>query len=968
MNFFIRRFKQIVTKYPDNVAILIDGKQEITYSSLYQKAHNLAQIIRKKTSQQRGLVAISIEKSLEYIVSLLGAWIAEMAFIPIDPKLPQEHQKYIIEETKPLLIIKQNYQIEKQEVNSYFGDDVAYVIFTSGSTGNPKGVIITHKGITNFLDTQITTFQLNSKSRFLFYLSTNFDASISDIGVTLLSGATLCMEMKNNLVTAANLLRIIETRKITHIDLPPSLLSLLDINKTPDTLKTIIIGGEICPVEVVQNWAKKVRLINVYGPTEATVCTSMQQCTSDWQEPSIGKPISNINYQIFDDDYQPVIKGESGELFISGIGLAKGYLNNDILNQEKFIIIKGIRYYRTGDLVKQSKEGNYIYLGRIDRQLKINGQLVAPEEIELKLLKHPLINRVAVIYKQLDNGRKQLIAFVESKKINALSPNLLKYFLKSQLPSWMIPHQIIIIQDLPKNFNGKIDYNVLTSFKKISSTKLPTNFSNDSLVQKLQKIWQQVLELDEIPSTNQHFFDDLGGDSLAALSMIIYAESVGLYLSPEILNNLPTIEDLTRWLKFKNRQQSCDVLSVEVLKEDTKITQEWENIFQQAKNLSIANTNHILLTGATGFLGIHVLRELLVQTNNHIICLIRGKNKQQALLRIENIAQKYNFSLANYGQRIIPIIGDLSLPQLGLQEEQWQHLALTVNTIYHCGAVVNMINSYEQLKPTNFQATQEIIKLACTTTRKKINFASTLSVFVATDLNFGVCYENDCLEDTKFVYGGYTQTKWGAEYFLHQLPSNLVSINIFRLGLITGDSKTGLYSSQDYLALFVKGLLEIGSLPIGKWPTIKLDVTPVDYAAKALVYLSLLPQSKCYHLANNDGFSLQMILNCLKEQRNDLKLDSNDKWLKKMQQKSWHNPHITATYLALCRIISEGEEFVRYRTMDLFQATNIVFNRQNTEQALKESNIVCPQANKQLLEKYLNRILNDEKNDGIGFR
>jgi len=960
MNQFIERFNNIVKQYPENIAILVDGKQKITYDQLHQKAQQLALNFKEKSIKKGSLIALSIEKSPEYMIAILATWINHCAFLPLNPQLPISRKEYIIKEAKPTIIINQDFKIETQSFVSNFNPNVAYLIFTSGSTGKPKGVIINHDGITNFLDAQIKTFEINSQSRFLFYLSPNFDASISDIGVTLLTGATLCLETNNNLITTINLLNILKERRITHVDLPPSLLTVLNINQVSNCLETIIIGGEICQPQIVEKWANKFRLINVYGPTETTVCSSMKLLKSKEDHQNIGLPINNINYHIFNQNYQEVKQGETGELFISGIGLAQGYVNNPTLTKAKFITINNKRYYRTGDLVKQNIKEEYLFLGRIDRQFKINGQLVAPEEIEATLLQYSSIKRVAVILKQWEN-RKQIIAFVETENINNITPNILKYYLKSYLPSWMIPHHIFIQKKLPINLNGKIDYPALHLLEYKTNFLEKIEFNQEPLIKTIQEIWQKVLNLNEIPAINQDFFDDLGGDSIAVLKMIVMAESKGLYFPISILNDLPTIQDLAIWLKMKDLKLilSSDARSVEILKEEAKFNHNFKQLLKQAEIIPKAKTNNLFLTGVTGFLGIHILQELLTETNDNIICLIRAENQNQALTRIKNIANQYNIKLDEYEKRIFPLIGDLNLFQFGLEEKQWQNLTQKINSIYHCGGIVNMVKSYEELKLTNFKSTQEIIKLACTNTRKKVNFASSLSVFVATDQNQGICDENDCLENTKLVYGGYAQSKWTAEYFIHQLPKNMIDINIFRLGLLTGNSNTGKCSNHDYLMMFIRGLLEIASIPKVNYDNLTLDVTPVDYAAKTMVYLSLLPQSKCYHIANDQGFSLSMILDILAKKGYNIREISLNNWLKEVYNKGRENSSILNTYLALCRLIPEFQNFLRFRTMDLFQSTNIVFDQTNLKAGIKETKIICPCANQQLLEKYLKAIYND---------
>ena len=322
MNSFTLAFNRIASKFPENIAVLEDGKSKLTYNQISQSSAKLAEEIKALKLPPGSLIGLKINKSINYIIALLACWKTGMAFIPLGPEVAKQRLEYILKEAAPNAIINNKLKITKIHNTKNYAQDTAYVIYTSGSTGKPKGVIISHQGITNLLVQQIKMFKLNDKSRMLFYLSINFDASLSDIGVTLLSGACLVIETKSNITTAANIFKIMSARKITHIDIPPSLLNLLDINKAPQTLQTIIIGGERCSLETIKKWSAKYRLVNVYGPTEATICTSMKLCSSDYIDASIGSPISNIEYTILTK------VGSTGELCISGLGLAKGYVKN----------------------------------------------------------------------------------------------------------------------------------------------------------------------------------------------------------------------------------------------------------------------------------------------------------------------------------------------------------------------------------------------------------------------------------------------------------------------------------------------------------------------------------------------------------------------------------------------------------------------------------------------------------------
>lgn len=930
MNDFIKRFQKIVKKFPNNIAIHVNNYASYTYMDLEQKSNALASFLLEKNITHKCLIVLMIEKSAEYIIALLAVWKLECAFIPLDPELPIERKNFILKETNPAGILYKNnnghYYYDVIHNNAYILN-LAYIIFTSGSSGFPKGAMISHAGIMPFIDAQIKAFNLNSNSKVLFYISTQFDASISDIGTTLLSGATLFIA--DEFITIA-----LNKYQITHIDLPPSLLGILKIDQMPKSLQTIIIGGEICASHIIQEWSKHFNIINVYGPTEATVCTSLIQCTSYWSEANIGLPIKGIRYKIVNQNLKVA---KEGELLIAGKALAIGYINNPQLTAEKFIILNKKRYYKTGDLVKKINN-SFIFLGRIDRQIKLHGKLIALEEIERVINTHPKITNAAVIYDDTD-GIKRLIAFVESEHITI---KVLKTFLGNNLHAWMLPNNFIFIKELPKTINGKIDYIELQKLSHNKKLSLKTNKTNKN-AKILQKICKLILKLNNEPSIYDDLIDDLGCNSIDLLNIIVNAEEYKIYLSPHLIQELRTIYALSTSI------DPDDLMFVDELKKQCVYTPNTKPLLQ-------AQTEHILLTGATGFLGIHILYELCLQINKPIVCLVRAKNQVDGFNKLIFCAQKYDINLQPWIHQIKIIIGDISLPNLGLTTLEWNNLCESISTIYHCAAEVNMFKCYQELKTINLVGTQEIIHFASTAIQKKIHYVSTLSVFVSTNQNKDVCYESDALLNTQYVYGGYAQTKWTAEYYLRQTKLNYT---IYRLGLITGHSANGKTSPHDFLAKFITETQQLGISLKGQWEHIKFDAIPVDYAAKALVYISNKSLASCYHIVNTNAMSYAMILTEMEKLNCKLRSVNLNTWLRKI----YNNTQYATLHMALCRILNAETKshfmnyFERYKTMDLFQATGVVFDQTNTLNALKNSNIHLPTDNNLLLSFYIKNIL-----------
>lgn len=999
---FIERFTAIAAQWPDNIAILTDGAQAVTYGELSAKAAAIATALRRQNVKPGELVALHIEKSSDYIAAQLGCWMAGAAFMPLDPALPEERRNFILKDsgvTNVFSRARYNAQLDSSAVKITNIEDIpdagladfnlaarqkndpeqlAYVIYTSGSTGKPKGVMVPHRGLCNFLDEQIEAFMLDEKSRSLFYLSTSFDASISDIWTALLSGSSLCIESLSAVETASQLNRIVRDRGITYMDIPPSLLRLLTPQDAPPCLKTIAIGGEPCPPDIVRDWAQSLRVVNVYGPTEATVCTSYVVCDPQtWEKPHIGKPMANVEYRVVDKDMQAVAPGEEGELLIGGIQLALGYLNRPDLTEKKFIELDGRKFYRTGDLVRSDVSGSPVFLGRLDRQIKLRGQLIELEEVEAAILKNPAVAQVAVVKRPLNlsdagKGCDTLVAFVTYKDDSDPAERDLKKTLQSALPQWMIPRHFIALDKMPLTATGKIDQQALAQSAITAQT--PEKHSAADLSQEeqlLTEIWQRVLKIQGI-GPKEDFFD-LGGDSLGVLQVSLEAELHGIPLSPSKLIELRTISQLADWIREQKNNNSYvqDVAGgrpVETLRQDVALDAEWQALIAQARQLprpAGGRPGKVLFTGATGFLGPRLMHDMMQKSPDTVFyAVVRAADTKTALDRLTAAFQRQGIRMTPEIRRhIVPVCGDFSQPRFGLSEKQWNDYALKIDSIVHCGATVNMVLPYESLRDANVGGTQEVTKFALTARRKPLHYASTLSVFVSTDQNTGQALESDRLENTTTVFGGYGQTKWAAEHFLHQIPPDVLEASIYRLGLITGDTRTGEGSAKDFINMFMHGVVALGCVPQGDAGKMEVDVTPIDYCSAAMAHIVLLPHARkgheVYHIANTKGFSLEMILETLRERGHAIPVVSVEEWQRRMEARKHDGFTVeeSAAYLGLSRLLPDALAFERNRAFDLFQATGIRFDQKNTHKALAGTGLSCPVADKKLLHIYLNNVM-----------
>ncbi|MDZ8186464.1 MAG: amino acid adenylation domain-containing protein [Nostoc sp. ChiSLP02] len=563
-------FEAVVEQYPDAVAVVFAEKQ-LTYRELNAWANQLAHYLQTLGVKPEVMVGICLERSLEMIVGLLGILKAGGAYVPLDPEYPQDRLSFMLEDANLSFLVTQQSLLErlpKHQAQVVCLDEVceqiernnqdkltsevrpfhlANVIYTSGSTGKPKGVMVEHKGLCNLAQAQIETFGLDCNSQVLQFASVSFDASISEILMAFGSGATLVLGTKDSLMPGMPLIERLRDDCITHITLPPSALAVMPTEELP-SLQTIIVAGEACSIELIKKWSAGRNFFNAYGPTEASVCTTIVKCTSKDEKVTIGCPIANTQVYILDSHLQPVPIGVPGELHIGGVGLARGYLNQRELTNEKFIPNPFSdepysRLYKTGDLVRYLDNGNIEYLGRIDNQIKIRGFRIELGEIEAALSQHPAVRETVVVVREDVPAHKYLVAYIVANQDLATTSSELRSFLKEKLPNYMIPGAFAILDALPLTPNGKVDRRSLPTPQTAHQQLTTSRVAPRTVVEKtLAQIWCDVLHLEQV-SIDDNFFE-LGGDSIVSIQIISKANQAGLQLNPKQIFEHQTIAEL----------------------------------------------------------------------------------------------------------------------------------------------------------------------------------------------------------------------------------------------------------------------------------------------------------------------------------------------------------------------------------------------------------------------------------------
>ncbi|MBC7912715.1 MAG: phenylalanine 4-monooxygenase, partial [Pyrinomonadaceae bacterium] len=555
---------------PDAIAVMF-GEKYLTYKELNDRSNQLAHYLKCKGVKEETLVPISIERSIEMIIGILGIMKAGGAYVPIDPALPIDRMEYMIENTEANIIVSNSLCKSKlpagaQDIIELDGDweiiekeskkipensvrpgQLAYVIYTSGTTGKPKGVLIEHSGLVNVCMDHIKEFSMTGADRYLQFMSPSFDGSILDIFSTLLSGASLILPAKEVLSNSENFIQFITKHKITIFTITPSFLSILHKHELPG-VRTIISAGEAAILEDAMYYGSFKNFYNGYGPSEVTVNATLFKITNskEYTTIPIGKPRSNKSIYILNNEMDLCPIGVEGEMYIAGIGLARGYLKQPELTGEKFIADPfskepSSRMYKTGDIGRWLSDGNIEFLGRQDDQVKINGYRIELGEIEAVIQRSDLVRQAVVLAIEDNNNNKRLVAYIVTDGL--FDRDAILCYLKGWLPEYMIPGFWVELENFPLTPNGKIDKRALPEF--IIKDQLSNQYiaPRNETERELVRIWQQILEVERVGIYDDFF--ELGGHSLLAIKLIMAIRNeLAVELSIGDLFEHTTIESL----------------------------------------------------------------------------------------------------------------------------------------------------------------------------------------------------------------------------------------------------------------------------------------------------------------------------------------------------------------------------------------------------------------------------------------
>ncbi|KAE8758419.1 amino acid adenylation domain-containing protein [Paraburkholderia madseniana] len=544
--FVFELFEQQARQAPAHPAIIC-GDQHVSYGDAVATVNRIANYLVQTGVTPGARVGLHLDKSAAAVLCLFAIWKAGAIYVPVDPALPDERVRYLVDDTRMAVLltgtpavaalardgtrtivldhawadIEAQPPVYKHPLPSST-ESLAYILYTSGTTGEPKGVMVRHRSVTHLAHAAARLYGIDSTSRVLQFTSFNFDPSIEQIVTTLRSGGTLFPVSKRDVMPGPELAALIRDQAITHANLTPSALALLPADNLR-ALRCVISGGERCTQDLVRRWAPGRRFLNCYGPTEATVTATAASCSPDDRQMTIGRPLEHVACYVLDVKRQPVPVGVIGELYIGGTGVAAGYWQSPELTGQRFIANpfgEPGMLYKTGDLVKQLADGRIVFVGRKDGQVKIRGQRVELGEIEAALNGANDVLDSRVVVRDLAQRGETLIAYALTHDGEPLDTAAVLTALEARLPGYMVPAAVVVLREFPLTVAGKLDTRALPlpDFRAARNSADAAVLPRSDTEKRVAAVWTEVLG-QQVENIDDDFFR-LGGHSLAAVRLI----------------------------------------------------------------------------------------------------------------------------------------------------------------------------------------------------------------------------------------------------------------------------------------------------------------------------------------------------------------------------------------------------------------------------------------------------------------
>ena len=910
----------------EETAVIFHG-EKITYTQLERRAAAIACFLEEKGALPGQCVGLCLSRTPDMIAAMYGVLKAGCAYTFMLPSFPGARLSYMLEASQAGILLYdekageqlpegflesevpcQAYLLPQGEADGFQdrptgADQLVNVLFTSGSTGKPKGVMLRHRSICN-LYSQMKTLLDPVEGNVLCSTNSVFDCFVVETLIALAMGRTVVLADEEEMMLPWKLAQLVETWKTGIFEMTPSRLQMCLGNeafcKAAHNIRIVLLGGEVLTRTLLQKFYEHSDgvLMNMYGPTEATVFTTMTPVRPN-DHITIGQPLQNTRTYVLDEKRQPVIPTACGELYIAGECLAAGYVSRPDLTEAAFvedIYFPGEKMYRSGDLVRLRLDGSYDFIGRKDAQVKLNGQRVELSEITGAILESGCVKQAATVAVRKEDGSMELCSFYEAEKTENTEEEILAY-LRRVLPVYMIPSRMLQLEQLPVTATNKIDMQGLQKLATegldhVSTEEKQTAVAENAGVAEVLpaepaavkptvavtaeyvlSVWNRVLS---VPAKDpEGSFFKQGGTSMAALSVLSH------YYNDQLEMNLSDF--------YEN---PTAVQQARLLRRTEEIKAEWS---LESKTVREEQNGHcvegsperdaVLVTGATGFFGAHLVKALLTEGKQKVICLMRDGDPE----RLHQCLSWYfgQELLAASTDRLETVKGDIALEQLGMSEADYSRLAGRISEIYHCAADVRHYAADEEsYLNTNTGGTANMLELArtagasfyhmstCSVSGEQLKDDSVTKVFTEKDYDIGQVWEDNI----------YVKSKFLAEGLVLQAAREGLRVKIFRLGRLVGRASDGVFQRNpqtNAFYLLMKGFCQIGALPqmASQAP---IDLMPIDICVDEVLALKD-SEDTIYHIMSQQPPMLEEVVKALDEK---IQIVSDFDFIRILEEKS----------------------------------------------------------------------------------
>ena len=918
--FFHECISHFAQTQPDHEALVaIDAKY--TYKEMDEATNVIAAALHQRGVKERDRVALLLPRTSRLILSLFGVLKAGAAYIPCDPDYPADRIKLILEDSEARYIITTADRMDSvpadKAINvedllisdsslftlhsslSISPDDLAYLIYTSGSTGRPKGVMLRHEGICNYLyghpANVFANAVLTDADRVLSVTTISFDAALQDIGMAYYNGKTLIVATEEQANNPLDLARLIEEQHINMVSGTPSRwqtwLTSDDFCKAISQVKICRAGGEkFCDALLQQmRSVTKARIFNCYGPTEITVASNNAELTNA-QMVTVGKPQLNVKEFIVDADGNELPAGVVGELYIGGRGVARGYNNLDEMTRERFVEYHGERIYKSGDYAKWLPDGNVVILGRTDHQIKLRGLRIELGEIENVMLSVEGMKKVVIMIRKL-NDKEHLCAYYTAD--HEIAPDALKAEISKRLTQYMVPTAYLQLAEMPMTPNGKTDVKALPE-PQLAVSSAYTAPVNDT-ERTFCDIFAGILQMDKVGATDNFF--ELGGTSLVVTRVIIEADKAGLHVAYGDVFANPTPRKLAQLITGETVDDtagaSAPVADFDYTAINNLLQRNTLGFFRAGERQPLGN---VLITGATGYLGIHILREVIDSDAKNIYCLVRGKSQEKAESRLRTLLFYYfaHSFKELFGNRLHIILGDVTEDLISLTSQisnlksQISNLKSQIDTVFNCAAIVKHFSEGTEIEDVNIGGAQRCVDFCIKTGAKLIHISTASTRGLWAGEIKGDVYTEQRLYMGQFLGNKYIYSKFMAErLILDAVALHGLSAKIMRVGNLAARSTDGEFQANFSTNSFM-GRIRIYNM-LGCCPYAlrnkQVEFSPINEVARAICLLATTPKDcTVFHPYNIHGQFLGDVLSGLTKVTGGIRFVEQDEFQQVMDE------------------------------------------------------------------------------------